>query len=79
MTEGEGSGNVVGKLNSFLCDLKGKLDPMSLQNKILIFLIILGIVDMVVPVPILGLTLIYVVAQKPPWFADMVSRIYESS
>ena len=51
---------------------------MSIQTKILIFLIVLGIVDMVIPVPILGLILIYVVAQKPPWFADVVARIYES-
>ena len=51
---------------------------MSIQTKILIFLIILGIVDMVIPVPILGLILIYVVSQKPPWFADAVARIYNS-
>ena len=51
---------------------------MSIQTKILIFLIILGIVDMVIPVPILGLILIYVVAQKPPWFADAVAKIYNS-
>ena len=42
----------------------------------IIFLIILGIIDMVIPVPILGVILIYVVAQKPPWFADVVQEIY---
>jgi hypothetical protein len=44
----------------------------------MIFLISLGLVDMVIPVPILGLILIYVVAQKPPWFAEVVARIYKS-
>ena len=51
---------------------------MSIQTKTLIFLIILGIIDMVIPVPILGLLLIYVVFQKPPWFADVVGEIYKS-
>jgi hypothetical protein len=51
---------------------------MSIQTKILIFLIILGIIDMVIPVPILGVILIYVVAQKPPWFADVVGQIYKT-
>mgnify|MGYP001818800940 FL=1 len=51
---------------------------MSIQTKTLMFLIILGLVDMVIPVPILGLILVYVVIQKPPWFADLVGKIYAS-
>ena len=51
---------------------------MSIQTKTLIFIIILGIVDMVIPIPILSLILIYVVAQKPPWFADVVAKIYKT-
>jgi hypothetical protein len=51
---------------------------MSIKTKTLIFLILLGIIDMVVPVPILGVTLIYIVSQRPPWFADLVGEIYKS-
>jgi len=51
---------------------------MSIQTKTLIFLIVLGIVDMVIPIPILGLILLYVVAQKPPWFTDVVAKIYKT-
>jgi hypothetical protein len=51
---------------------------MSTKTKTLIFLVILGLVDMVIPVPILGLILVYVVTQKPPWFADLVGEIYKS-
>jgi len=50
---------------------------MSIQTKTLIFLILASIIDMVIPVPILGLILIYVVAQKPPWFANVVDEIYK--
>ncbi len=50
---------------------------MSIKTKTLIFLIILGIIDMVIPVPILGVVLIYVVFQRPPWFMDVVSKIYK--
>ena len=51
---------------------------MSTQTKILIYLIALGIIDMVIPVPILGVILIYVVFQKPSWFADLVAEIYNT-
>ena len=49
---------------------------MKTGTKILIVLIILGIIDMVIPVPILGITLIYVVLQKPLWFRVVVNEIY---
>lgn len=51
---------------------------MNIKTKTLIFLIILGIIDMVIPIPILGVVLIYVVFQRPPWFMDIVSEIYKS-
>ena len=51
---------------------------MSIKTKALIFLIIIGIIDMVIPIPILGLVLLYVVFQRPPWFMDVVSDIYKS-
>ena len=49
---------------------------MHLQTKSLIFLIILCIVDVVIPIPILGLICIYIVLQKPPWFVDGVRKIF---
>jgi hypothetical protein len=51
---------------------------MKTGTKILIALIILGIVDMIVPVPILGIILIYVVLQKPLWFRVVVDQIYRN-
>ena len=51
---------------------------MSTKTKTLILVISLGIIDMVIPIPILGLVLLYVVGQKPPWFMDVVSEIYKS-
>ena len=49
---------------------------MALKTKCLIGLIVLSIVDVLIPIPIVGLILIYVVLQKPPWFVDMVREIY---
>jgi len=51
---------------------------MSLTTKCLIFLIVLCITDVVIPLPILGATLIYVLLQKPRWFIDAVKEIYDS-
>ena len=50
---------------------------MNIKTKTLVFLILLGIIDMVIPVPILGVTLVYIVFQRPPWFADLVGKIYK--
>jgi len=49
---------------------------MSIKSKSLIFLVFLGIIDVIIPIPILGLILIYVVLQRPPWFGNVVREIY---
>jgi len=49
---------------------------MNFKTKTIIFLIVLGLVDVVIPVPILGLILIYVVLQRPPWFMEVVNELY---
>jgi len=49
---------------------------MTLKTKCLAALIFLAIVDVVIPIPILGLILIYVLLQRPSWFVDMVREIY---
>jgi len=55
-----------------------KTYAMSIKTNSLIFLIILGIIDMIIPIPILGMILIYVVLQRPPWFRKVVREIYNS-
>lgn len=49
---------------------------MKTGTKTILLLIGMGIMDVVVPVPIIGIILIYVVLQKPAWFRDLVSEIY---
>ena len=52
---------------------------MSAKTKILLSLIGLGIVDVVIPIPILAIVLISVVLQRPTGFTAMVQDIYGSS
>ena len=49
---------------------------MNIRTKSILVLILLGIVDVVIPIPIIGLMLIYVIVQKPSWFVDLVQEIY---
>jgi len=49
---------------------------MRARTKILIILILLSMVDMVIPFPILGVILISVLFNKPPWFEKLVGEIY---
>jgi lipopolysaccharide/colanic/teichoic acid biosynthesis glycosyltransferase len=48
------------------------------KTKILIFLIILAIFDMVIPIPFTAILLIYILLKKPGWFHQMVTGIYNS-
>jgi hypothetical protein len=49
---------------------------MTLKTRCLIALLALAVVDIVIPIPILGAILIYVVLQKPPWFKKVVDELY---
>ena len=49
---------------------------MNIRTKSIFVLILLGMVDAVIPVPIIGLILIYVIVQKPSWFLDLTQEIY---
>jgi len=49
---------------------------MNAQTKYLLILLGLGIIDVFIPVPIVGLILIYVLIQRPLWFKDVVREIY---
>jgi hypothetical protein len=51
---------------------------MKTTNKILIYLIIFAIIDIVIPIPLTALLLIYVLTEKPEWFKNLVIRIYSA-
>ena len=51
---------------------------MSIKTKVLVVLILLAVIDAVIPFPILGAYLIYIVLQRPPWFTNVVREIYEA-
>ena len=51
---------------------------MTIKTKCLIGLILLAMVDMVIPLPIIGALLIYILLQRPPWFRNVVTEIYSS-
>ena len=51
---------------------------MQTKTKTLIVLIVLSLVDMIIPLPILGMILLSVVIQRPPWFMDVAKEIYDS-
>ncbi len=49
---------------------------MGTKARTLLTLVLLGIIDVVIPLPLTGLLLIYVVIARPPWFAELVQEIY---
>ncbi|MDH3839089.1 MAG: hypothetical protein OET57_20275 [Desulfobacteraceae bacterium] len=55
---------------------KTNYQMMNIRTKSIFVLILLGIVDVVIPIPIIGLMLIYVIVQKPSWLLDLAQEIY---
>jgi hypothetical protein len=51
---------------------------MTLKTQSLIILAVLSIVDAVIPIPIVGIVLIFVFLQKPPWFHKLVREVYKT-
>ena len=51
---------------------------MSTRTQILIYLLVLGVFDTIIPIPITVLVLIHVLYQKPRWFREWVEEIYRS-
>ena len=49
-----------------------------MKTKLLICLIILGVLDMVIPIPFSALLLVYVLLEKPLWFRNLVTEVYET-
>lgn len=49
---------------------------MKTTIKLLIYLIILAVLDAVIPIPFTTILLIYVVVEKPPWFKNLVTDVY---
>ena len=51
---------------------------MSSRTKVILFLAVLGLADVVIPVPVVAAVAIYVAATRPPWFTDLVERVYRA-
>ncbi len=49
---------------------------MGYRTKVLAGLILLAIGDAVIPIPIIGLFLMYAIIARPRWFLDLVAQIY---
>ncbi len=49
---------------------------MTIKTKTLIALILLSMVDTVIPLPIIGVILIYVLLQRPPWVRNVIGELY---
>jgi len=60
-------------------NLQSSGDAMTKKTQLLLGLIVLSALDAVVPLlPVLGLVLIYVVIEKPPWFLETVRQVYDT-
>lgn len=51
---------------------------MKTNTKIVVYLSILALLDMIIPIPFTALMLIYVILVKPAWFINLVTDIYNS-
>jgi len=49
---------------------------VSPRTKVILWLCGLGLIDVVIPVPIVAVIAVYVVATRPAWLPRMVEEVY---
>lgn len=67
---------VFDMFNMYRTNLNTIGDLMQTKTKVLLYLILLAVTDTIIPIPITGMILIYVLYQKPDWFRELVEEIY---
>ena len=48
------------------------------KTRLVVTLVAICLVDMVIPIPILGLVLLHVVLTRPVWFRELVDGVYNA-
>ena len=48
------------------------------KTQLVVILIAICLVDMVIPIPILGFVLLHVVLTRPAWFRELVDGVYHA-
>ncbi|MBT8350911.1 MAG: hypothetical protein KJO26_06730 [Deltaproteobacteria bacterium] len=51
---------------------------MKSTTKFLLILIAMAIFDVIIPIPLAVLLLIYILYQKPSWFKEAIDDVYRS-
>ena len=51
---------------------------MKTNRKLMIYLSILALLDMIIPIPFTALMLIYVILEEPVWFRSLVDDVYHA-
>jgi len=49
---------------------------MKTKHKLLIYIVLIAIVDIVIPIPIMEIILVVVLFRKPGWFKELVDEIW---
>ena len=52
---------------------------MNIKTKYLCLLAVLSVVDVVIPIPIVGVILLYVLLERPRWFKEAVIEVYQAN
>lgn len=50
---------------------------MSLRTKALIAIVALSLIDVIIPVPILGLLLVHAIYARPPWVRALAREVVD--
>jgi len=51
---------------------------MSPRTKVILILAVLGLADVIIPVPLVAVVGVYVAATRPAWFPELVARVYQA-
>jgi len=52
---------------------------MKPRTKAILWLCALGVVDVIIPLPVVAVVCVYIVIRRPPWFRELVEDMYQDA
>ena len=52
---------------------------VTTRTKVIAFFCLMAVVDVIVPLPVLAVVGAYIAITRPPWFKEVVARLYQGA
>ena len=52
---------------------------VTTRTKVIVFFCLMAVLDVIVPLPVVAVVGAYIAITRPPWFKEVVARLYQGA